>query len=158
MSKIEVNEIARRSGSSPISIPGHIIQVKQSSTASQVATTSTSFVSAGVAISITPGSTSNKILLTANIGGFYMAQNDDIYVTIYRDSTNIGVGSQSCFVDVHNDNAQGRYGSASMEVLDSPNTTSSVTYTIYYRTGNSTQVILNRSHTGLYFTAKEVAA
>ena len=27
MSKIEVNEIARRSGSSPIPIPGHVIQV-----------------------------------------------------------------------------------------------------------------------------------
>ena len=86
-----------------------------------------------------------------------MAQNDDIYVTIYRDSTNIGVGTKNCFVDVHNDNAQGRYGSASMQVLASPGTTSAITYTIYYYTGNSTAVYLNRQNTGLFLTAMEVA-
>ena len=85
-----------------------------------------------------------------------MAQNDDIYVTIYRDSTNIGVGTKNCFVDVHNDNAQGRYGSASMQVLDSQ-VQPVITYTIYYYTGNSTAVYLNRQNTGLFLTAMEVA-
>ena len=72
-------------------------------------------------------------------------KNEQYDVTIYRDSTNIGVGTKNCFVDVHNDNAQGRYGSASMQVLDSPSTTSAITYTIYYYTGNSTAVYLNLS-------------
>ena len=48
-------------------------------------------------------------------------------------------------VDVHNDNAQGRYGSASMQTLDSPSTTSAITYTIYYYTGNSTGSIFKQT-------------
>jgi hypothetical protein len=43
-----------------------------------------------------------------------------------------------------------------MEILDSPNTTSQVTYTIYFRTGNSNQVELNRPETGLFLTAMEI--
>ena len=135
----------------------YVVQVVNATHETAVSTTSTSFVTSGVAVSITPSSTSSKIFVSANIGGFYMAQNDDIYVTIYRDSTNIGVGTKNCFVDVHNDNAQGRYGSASMQVLDSPSTTSAITYTIYYYTGNSTAVYLNRQNTGLFLTAMEVA-
>ena len=52
---------------------------------------------------------------------------------------------------------QNRYGNGSMEILDSPSTTSQVTYTIYFRTGNSNQVELNRPETGLFFTAMEIA-
>ena len=153
MSQINVDTIANVSGTTY----NFVKQIKQSSSSSDITTTSTSFVTSGVAVSITPSSTSSKIFVSANIGGFYMAQNDDIYVTIYRDSTNIGVGTKNCFVDVHNDNAQGRYGSASMQVLDSPSTTCAITYTIYYYTGNSTAVYLNRQNTGLFLTAMEVA-
>ena len=44
-----------------------------------------------------------------------------------------------------------------MQVLDSPSPTSAITYTIYYYTGNSTAVYLNRQNTGLFLTAMEVA-
>lgn len=137
---------------------GKVLQVIQANSAVSVATTSTSFVTSGVAINITPIATSSKVLLRANIGGFYMLQNDDIYATIYRGNTNLGVGNASSLFYVHNDNAQNRYGSGSMEILDSPNTTSQVTYTIYFRTGNSNQVELNRPETGLFFTAMEIGA
>ena len=136
---------------------GKVLQVIQANSAVSVATTNTSFVTSGVAINITPIATSSKVLLRANIGGFYMLQNDDIYATIYRGNTNLGVGNASSLFYVHNDNAQNRYGSGSMEILDSPNTTSQVTYTIYFRTGNSNQVELNRPETGLFFTAMEIA-
>lgn len=135
---------------------GKVLQVKQTHVASTIATTSTSFVTSGVAINITPAATSSKVLLRANIGGFYMLQNDDIYATIYRGSTNLGVGNASTLFYVHNDGAQNRYGNGSMEILDSPNTTSQVTYTIYFRTGNSNSVELNRPETGLFFTAMEI--
>ena len=139
-----------------LNAPGHILQVKQSFIDTVITSGSTSFVTSGVAVVITPTSTSSKILLTSSIGGFYMAQNDDIYATIYRGSTNLGVGTANCFFYVHNDNAQARYGSGSMEFLDSPNTTSATTYTIFYRTGNSTAVQINRADTGLFLTAMEV--
>jgi hypothetical protein len=135
---------------------GKVLQVKQAHVASEIATTSTSFVTSGVAINITPVATSSKVLLRANIGGFFMNTNDDIQATIYRGSTNLGVGNQSCLFVVHNDGAQTRYGSGSMEFLDSPNTASQVTYTIYHRTLNSQTAIINRADTGLFLTAMEI--
>ena len=137
---------------------GKVLQVIQANSAVSVATTSTSFVTSGVAINITPIATSSKVLLRANIGGFYMLTNDDLYATIYRGSTNLGVGNANTLFYVHNDGGQNRYGNGSMEILDSPNTTSQVTYTIYFRTGNNQQVELNRPETGLFFTAMEIGA
>ena len=135
---------------------GKVLQVKQSFRADLVATGSTSFTTSGVSVDITPSTTSSRFLLRANIGGFYMEENDDIFATIYRGSTNLGVGTQSCFFVVHNDNAQNRYGSGSMEFLDEPKTTNQITYTIFFRTGNSTSVSLNVDSTGLFLTATEI--
>jgi len=137
---------------------GKVLQVKQANSGVSVATTSTSYVTSGIAINITPVATSSKVLLTASIGGFYMLTNDDLYATIYKGSTNLGVGNASSLFYVHNDGGQNRYGNGSMEFLDSPNTASQVTYTIYFRTGNSQQVELNRPETGLFFTAIEIGA
>jgi hypothetical protein len=153
----KVNDSVPKASDLGLNVTGSVLQVIQTNSAVSVATTSTSYVTSGIAINITPVATSSKVLLRANIGGFYMIRNDDIYATIYRGSTNLGVGNASTLFYVHNDNGQNRYGNGSMEILDSPSTTSQVTYTIYFRTGNSNQVQLNRPETGLFFTATEIA-
>ena len=84
MSKIEVNEIARRSGSSPISIPGHVIQTVYATQASQESTTSTSFVNTSLAATITPTSASNKILVIANVNMYGDTNDIHSVCTVYR--------------------------------------------------------------------------
>ena len=97
MSTLFVNNLKNAAGNDIPYTTGAVLQVKQSFIDTVITSGSTSFVTSGVAVVITPKSTSSKILLTSSIGGFYMAQNDDIYATIYRGSTNLGVGTANCF-------------------------------------------------------------
>jgi len=88
--------------------------------------TSTSFVDTGLEATITPSSTSSKILVTVcfcpYIGGTGQARFEG---QIVRDSTQIFYADPIAFRE-----SSGQYKAAygSMQVLDSPSTTSSVTY------------------------------
>tara|TARA_B100000519_G_scaffold196297_1_gene202457 strand:+ start:478 stop:972 length:495 start_codon:yes stop_codon:yes gene_type:complete len=149
MSKIEVNEIARRSGSSPISIPGHVIQVVQGTYASFTNTTSSSFVDVGLSAAITPVSSSNKILVKVAAHG--IAQNGATAKTelaLLRGSTIIQYALRPVYSAT---SGSGEYitGSCAIEFLDSPSTTSATTYKLQFRTrdgGDSTR--FNDYHTG----------
>ena len=149
MSKIEVNEIARRSGSSPIPIPGHVIQVVQGTYASFTNTTSSSFVDVGLSAAITPVSSSSKVLVRVAAHG--IAQNGDTAKTelaLLRGSTILQYALRPAF----NDTGGGSdyiTSSCAIEFLDSPSTTSATTYKVQFRTrdgGGSTR--FNDYHTG----------
>jgi len=94
MSKIEVNEIARRSGSSPIPIPGHVIQVQTAriSDASGINTTSTSYVDVGLQVSITPTSASSKIYIIYSTALYCWGGGSDVNASVAL-ARNIGGGS-----------------------------------------------------------------
>jgi len=149
MSKIEVNEIARRSGSSPISIPGHVIQVVQGTYATFTNTTSSSFVDVGLSAAITPVSSSSKVLVRVAAHG--IAQNGASAKTelaLLRGSTIIQYALRPVYSAT---SGSGEYitGSCAIEFLDSPSTTSATTYKLQFRTrdgGDSTR--FNDYHTG----------
>ena len=137
MSKIEVNEIARRSGSSPISIPGHVIQIVDQTLSSTTTTSSTSLVSTGLSATITPTNANSKILITTS--GTSYCNYDDLhqYHTIYRGSTNLAPSTQGFTLFSAGTSSTGRWSNSGMTYMDSPNTTDAVTYTIYFRCSNS---------------------
>tara|TARA_R110002124_G_scaffold182863_1_gene350231 strand:+ start:197 stop:721 length:525 start_codon:yes stop_codon:yes gene_type:complete len=126
------------SGMTSASMPsGSVIQVVSSQfTLGVISTSSTSYVSTGVGLSITPTSSTSKILVRVTGG---RAQNPYVSQrmtnTIYRNGTvdlandstgleNIGGGLNTLVVVPH-----------SMEAEDSPATTSSVNYTCYFKSG-----------------------
>jgi hypothetical protein len=104
----------------------------------------------GYSVSITPSSTSSKILLiaTMNCTVFRPAVVARGFRFV-RDSTAIAVG------DAAGSRIQASFGATSASdeistqisgmVLDSPNTTSATTYKVQFRQGNSTAFYLNRS-------------
>ena len=112
---------------------GSVLQVVQGTYTTQQSTTSTSYVASSITASITPSSSSNKVLVEVSLNG--VASGGATYYTIYRDSTNLGSGTNSCLAIttyVASDN------SISMRFLDSPATTSSTTYTVYYKASSAT--------------------
>jgi hypothetical protein len=121
---------------------GQVIQVKTATDSSTRTTSSTSFTAASntLSVSITPASASNKMFLMANLGSSGSENDQAIYFTIYRDSTNLGTanyGFSSIYTYV------GDVGStlsipASMSYLDSPSTTSSITYQVRFRASAGT--------------------
>tara|TARA_B100000963_G_scaffold45417_1_gene33868 strand:+ start:181 stop:717 length:537 start_codon:yes stop_codon:yes gene_type:complete len=72
---------------------------------------------------ITPSSTSNKIFITGSIQGSSSAANG-WGITVFRGST--------CILTVHDSNAEGgsQPGQCNINLLDSPSSTSAVTYSI----------------------------
>ena len=110
-----------------------ILQVVQANTKTFVSTTSTSFVTTGLAASITPSSTSSKIL--AMVTATVEASGVGLVGTIYRGATNIGDATHGTGRVSSGTNANFTFAST---VLDSPATTSATTYTFYMRATSGT--------------------
>ena len=118
---------------------GGIVQVKQftlTNTANGgflMSTSSSSFTATPLLLAITPKFSTSKILINVNTSSYNGGRGHTAY-TIYRDSQNIGGATYGMadFTGSHN------WRPFSMMFLDSPTTTSSVTYRVYGRTTNNT--------------------
>jgi hypothetical protein len=122
-----------------VGITGRVLQIVQSVYTSSTSTNSTSFVTTGHSVSITPSSASSKILL---LNTFKLAQTDEFQpsqnalATIFRNSTNLAGGTDA-FNAVSSGFANSIYETGAINYLDSPNTTSSTTYTACIRGAGS---------------------
>ena len=138
---------------------GSVLQVQQTATTAYISTGSTSFVTTGFGVTITPRSTSSKIFVTVQGGGAYMqttAQNT-MYATIYRNNaTNLGDATFG-LERISTPGGTWLLSPHSMSVLDSPSSTSAVTYTVYYRSANGAGVDFSNSDRGVVtITAMEI--
>jgi hypothetical protein len=115
--------------------PGHVLQVVSVTKTDVFTTTSTTFSDVtGLSVSITPSSTSSKILVTGsvNIGSLGFTTNA-AFMRLRRDSTDIALGDTAAsrvrsYTGSGTDPAL--MPSSSVNYLDSPNTVSAVTYKI----------------------------
>tara|TARA_R100000781_G_scaffold336_1_gene485 strand:+ start:5131 stop:5628 length:498 start_codon:yes stop_codon:yes gene_type:complete len=165
MSQLKVNSIIPVSGV-PTGGGGGIIQTVQATKTDVQSTTSTSYVDiTGMSVNITPTSSSSKILLTGMVvihHSLYTA-----FLRILRDSTEIGTpatGSNSAYI-VYNLNENANQSRA-INFLDSPNTTSQVTYKMQFKRDGGSTLYINAHTTGTtndyistsVLTAQEVSA
>jgi hypothetical protein len=135
-STLYVDKVVEKTSAAGVHIPGHVIQVVQTTSTAQDTTASTSFVPSSLSASITPKLTSSKILVTVAGGAMDFVNVSQIYIHLYR---SIAGGSYSDIRDL----VRSQLGSGSWSLnhsynyLDSPNTTSAVVYKPYYRTNNA---------------------
>ena len=139
---------------------GKILQVVQDTKTDTFTTTSASDVEVtGLSVSITPSSSSNKVLLSVHLGLVGGGQNAYAGFTLYREiggsSTDLligdaGGGNRPSRTFAANTNSSGTYNAtaAGFQLLDSPNTTSAITYKIKVRSGYSNVALyINRMST-----------
>lgn len=131
---------------------GSVLQVVQGSTDSQLTITSVTYADiTGLSASITPISASNKILVRYRINGATSGASLYSAFQIVRNSTAIGNGAQGTTRTKAHSSERGQYSdgnpyfTTSGEFLDSPSTTSSVTYKIQTSTNGTTYI--NRAAT-----------
>jgi len=146
MSELRTNKIYPRDGLPAGASGGGIIQVVQTVLTDGLTYTNTSFAdipSPGLSVSITPSSSSNKILVIADIACTGASGNYNIFQLV-RDSTNIYLGTDSktyigskIYYPAGYSGAavadHAAIGNVCMNFLDSPATTSAVTYKIQVR-------------------------
>jgi len=123
---------------------GQVIQVKTATDSTERSTSSTTFqTNSTLSVSITPSSASNTILLM--LFNFYTySSGGNTAVSIFRDSTNLGDATYGLFGQ--QDDTLVRPFSYSY--LDSPSSTSAITYQIRYRAYNYGSGTINKSPQG----------
>jgi hypothetical protein len=125
---------------------GSVLQVVQGTYSTQTTTSSSTFSDTGLTASITPSSSSNKILVfVSHAGCLKYNTNTTIGMKIVRNSTDIHVfGGRSGLTDGTVANG---IGTMSTVYLDSPSTTSSTTYKTQYNSNNNTGFTLLQDST-----------
>ena len=134
-----------------------VIQVKTATDSTERQTSSNSFVTASntLIIQITPSSASSKIFVTCSMSYITPGSTYSFFPTIYRDSTNLG-HSTNGFGNLFSGSSY-NYSHATLQVLDSPSTTSQVTYQPYIRVGaNAGAGGINNSNSFSTITAFEI--
>ena len=157
MQKKQVLPVLQTNGSGVLSFAGvsasagQVIQVLSTTKTDTFSTASTSFVDVtGLSVSITPSSASNKILIIANVYGNNTGQYS--FARLMRDSTEI------CIADTNSSNVRSSFANyytaddaglvaGGQNHLDSPATTSSITYKIQVTTGGAGTIYINRGTT-----------
>ena len=137
---------------------GKILQVVNATDSTQRTTTSTSFVTASntLSVDITPSSTSSKIFIICNTSFGTDTANAQAEVTLYRDSTNLGT-AQGLMSNILITSGTSIRTPGTMTILDSPSSTSEITYQLYCKAAGGT-LQLNWNNTKSSITAFEVGA
>ena len=148
MSTLKVNTIQPESGSTinipsgnkltgaagSIVAPGSVIQVVSTTVQAQTTTTSqNTFDATSTAATITPTSATSKVLVLVSSGLFWLNGSGGGSATIYRNGSNIHPQTGKYFVRTYptGSTSIALQTTGPMSYLDSPASTSALTYTVY---------------------------
>jgi len=134
---------------------GSVIQVVQGTSTGFDGTTSTSFQSSSLSASITPKLTTNKIFVSCSFN-IFSDSGTEAFATLFRDSTNLASGSENGFSFTTVIGQQTRVHPC-IQFLDSPNSTTSVSYSLRYKSGSGGAVDLRSDIVESVITLMEIA-
>jgi hypothetical protein len=139
----DINASAAIAGTKISGSFGKVLQVVSTFNSTNYSTSSASYQD-GFSASITPSSASNKILVIGHTGSCDSdTAGNNITITVFRDATDLAAGNFFAGARFESANA---LGNISFVNLDSPNTTSSTTYTVKFKKGaGGGTVYLNNS-------------
>ena len=130
---------------------GKVLQVVQATKTDTASSTNSTFVSTGLEASITPSSTSNKVLVMIS-SSHGQAADMALALQLNRDSTAIFLGDTAgsrtrTSVGTNYQDISGDIHNSVINYLDSPSTTSATTYKLMWATkgAGTTGIYLNRS-------------
>ena len=137
--------------------PGNVIQVVSAIKTGEASTTSDTMADTGLSASITPSATSSKILVQVchpariqrsgeyeGYGGFDLLRDSTV---IYEAAKRSGGGYSGFMVSMVGSNSGAQMRSNyNLTVMDSPSSTSSLTYKTQYAMDYSSQLYINPEH------------
>ena len=150
----DINASAAIAGTK-LSGAGKVLQVVTATDSTTRSTTSTSYVTASnaLSVSITPSSASNKVFVIVSTSA---RVTDQTFLTIYSGATNIGNSEGMVELYFNTSSGDHRCG-VTMIILDSPSTTSATTYQLYLKVASGSTGYINHNSTKCSITAFEIA-
>ena len=137
----DINSSAAIAGSKLVMPSGSVLQVVSAASASEETTTSSSFQESGVlTVNITPASTSSKFWIVASFEGYNNTASSTSFFSIFRlisggADTNLG---GSFGMGHYRGSSNHNEGTIAMNYLDSPNTTTALTYRVKLKAASGT--------------------
>jgi len=125
--------------------PGKVLQVVNVVNGTVDSTTSSTLADTSLTLNITPSATSSTILAVVKINGVYVSHEDtSLDLALFRDSTQIvDFGGTVGLVTSNTTNDSGQTGDG-ITYLDSPSSTSQLTYKVKFASSdNTTQIQIN---------------
>jgi len=123
---------------------GSVLQVVRATYSANITTSSTTLATTNVTASITPKFTTSKILALISMNGCYNSSSSNwVQFEMFKNGSSISYLDEILLNGLGGGNA-----SASYQYLDSPATTSTTTYAIYWRSGNGSVIGLNNYANG----------
>ena len=142
MSILKVDTINEKTTGNGVGIPGHVVQTVNKTFTTQTATTSTTYTDVnGGSLSITPKFSNSKIFVNFNFsigfnsaisymyGGFQVLRGSTVLTTSPAD----GTGTYEVGTAVTGASTIEVYQRYSHQLIDSPSTTSAVTYKLQFK-------------------------
>ena len=126
---------------------GRLIQMVQATDSSALSSSSTSYVDTGLTAAITPAATSSKILVLVSMGTFGAdaAGSAGAAIQLLRDSTHLvsssGLGAHPTITYLYT-------AGPSFSYLDSPSSTSSLTYKTQFKSNGGENFVTGHASTG----------
>ena len=142
-------------GSLASGIGGKVLQVVSATYSTITNTSSTSYVDTGITVNITPSATSSKVFVITNILGVNSSSStlSAVNLQLLRDTTQVAETRNVGYQDTALLN-QG----ITLQTLDTPNTTSELTYKVQFSNRISASVGINATSDTSKITAFEVGA
>jgi hypothetical protein len=135
---------------------GKVLQVITATDSTNRSTTSTSFAlnSSTLTVNITPSATSSKILVFLSCM-LYIASSSS-RLAIFRDDVNLADDAEDSHAVTDGNSAY--YATSGMHVLDSPSSTSEITYQVRFKSNSGTSTTLTNQGAKGNITVIEIGA
>lgn len=146
-STLTVDNIVGATSASKVMIPGHVVQVVMGEYSTTATSTSGTIVDTGLSATITPTSSSSKVVIMVSQSFGKGGENVQIDAYLIRGSTNIV--NEWLNDDVRTGDTQTLYlPPASLVYLDSPSTTSATTYKTQFRNAAGSGTVYANNNNG----------
>ncbi len=163
MSTLRANAIQTVAGKPIVNSTGSILQVVQfnsPATTGEITTTSSTAVSSGLSVSITPISASSKlfVLVTANIKFLGGSGDDGMALQLRRDGTNVRPAGVDTLFYRSDSNTNNHHTQSSFQHLVDANSTSTTTFTLFFFNAWDGTGVINRDWSSPALTVMEISA
>lgn len=142
MSILKVDTINEKTTGNGVHIAGHVIQIARGTLSAVTSTSSTSYVSSGLGVTITPKFSTSKLLISVNVARPSIhVNNRQLDFKLYEGSSAI---DSNRLGSLYHNTGTGSiyYGSTAYNVYLDASNTNARTYNLYYRASNG-QVHIN---------------
>ena len=139
-STLYVDKIVEKTSAAGVHIPGHVIQtVHANSSVTRVTTSSTTYINTGLTATITPTSTTSKILVVVQHTGLAASAGNCYLNLMLADGSGtelLSLETQAGYMPSHA--AERSIGGTGSSYLHSPSTTSAITYKTMFKLSGTT--------------------